>query len=88
MKPFEIIKDIFIVGGLEITNSRGGCIYLMNLGQLILIDIGASWGVDTPPLENEDSILAAASCYQIIYHLISSHTATNTAWNNIGLSKK
>ena len=46
MKPFEIIKDIFIVGGAEISDSRDGCIYLINLGELILIDTGAGWSVD------------------------------------------
>ncbi len=46
MKSFEIIKDIFIVGGPDITDGRDGCIYLMNLGELILIDTGAGWSVD------------------------------------------
>ena len=46
MKAFEIIKDIFIVGGPEITDSRDGCVYLLNLGELILIDSGAGWSVD------------------------------------------
>jgi glyoxylase-like metal-dependent hydrolase (beta-lactamase superfamily II) len=46
MKPFEIIKDIFIVGGLDITDSRDGCIYLINLEELILIDTGAGWSVE------------------------------------------
>lgn len=46
MKPYEIVKDIFIVGGPEITDSRDGCIYLFNLGELILIDAGAGWSVD------------------------------------------
>jgi glyoxylase-like metal-dependent hydrolase (beta-lactamase superfamily II) len=46
MKPYEITKDIFIVGGPEITDGRDGCIYLINLGELILIDTGAGWSVD------------------------------------------
>lgn len=46
MKPFEIIKDIFIVGGPEITDGRDGCIYLLNLGELVLFDTGAGWSVD------------------------------------------
>jgi len=46
MKPYEIIKDIYIVGGPDITDSRDGCIYLINLGELILIDTGAGWSVD------------------------------------------
>ncbi|MBM4351728.1 MAG: Zn-dependent hydrolase, partial [Deltaproteobacteria bacterium] len=43
MKPYEIIKDIFIVGGPDITDSRDGCVYLIHLGELILIDTGAGW---------------------------------------------
>jgi glyoxylase-like metal-dependent hydrolase (beta-lactamase superfamily II) len=47
MKPYEIIKNIFIVGGPEITDGRDGCIYLINLGELVLVDSGAGWSVDT-----------------------------------------
>ncbi len=46
MKPYEIDKDVFIVGGPDITDGRDGCVYLMNLGELILIDTGAGWSVD------------------------------------------
>jgi glyoxylase-like metal-dependent hydrolase (beta-lactamase superfamily II) len=46
VKPHEIIKDIFIVGGPDITDGRDGCVYLMNLGELILIDTGAGWSVE------------------------------------------
>jgi len=46
MKPSEIVKDIFIVGGPDITDGRNGCVYLMNLGELVLIDTGAGWSVE------------------------------------------
>ena len=46
MKPSEIVKDVFIVGGPDITDGRDGCVYLMNLGELILIDTGAGWSVE------------------------------------------
>jgi len=46
VKPSEIVKDIFIVGGPDITDGRDGCVYLMNLGELILIDTGAGWSVE------------------------------------------
>jgi glyoxylase-like metal-dependent hydrolase (beta-lactamase superfamily II) len=46
MKLFEIIKDIFIVGGPDLTDGRDGCVYLLNLEELILIDTGAGWSVD------------------------------------------
>jgi len=46
MKPYEIVKGIFVVGGPDITDGRDGCIYLLNLGELVLIDTGAGWSVD------------------------------------------
>jgi glyoxylase-like metal-dependent hydrolase (beta-lactamase superfamily II) len=46
MKPSEIAKDVFVVGGPDITDGRDGCVYLMNLGELILIDTGAGWSVE------------------------------------------
>jgi glyoxylase-like metal-dependent hydrolase (beta-lactamase superfamily II) len=46
MKPQEIIKDLFIVGGPDITDPRDGCVYLINIGELILIDTGAGWSVN------------------------------------------
>ncbi len=46
MEPSEIVRDIFIVGGPDITDGRDGCVYLMNFGELILIDTGAGWSVD------------------------------------------
>lgn len=46
MKPYEIVKDIFIVGGPDITDGRDGCVYLLNFGELILIDTGAGWSVE------------------------------------------
>ena len=46
MKAYEIIKDIFIVGGPEITDGRDGCVYLLGLEEPVLIDTGAGWSVD------------------------------------------
>ncbi len=46
MKPGEIAKDIFIVGGPDITDGRDGCVYLLSLGELVLIDTGAGWSSD------------------------------------------
>jgi glyoxylase-like metal-dependent hydrolase (beta-lactamase superfamily II) len=40
------MKDIFIVGGPEITDSRDGCVYLINMGELVLVDSGAGWSAD------------------------------------------
>jgi glyoxylase-like metal-dependent hydrolase (beta-lactamase superfamily II) len=41
MKPFEILSNIYIVAGPDITDSRDGRVYLLNLGELVLIDTGA-----------------------------------------------
>lgn len=46
MKSLIIVENIFIVGGPDITDGRDGCAYLMNFGELILIDTGAGWSVD------------------------------------------
>ena len=43
MKPFEITDNIFIIGGPEITDARDSCVYMLALGELILIDTGAGW---------------------------------------------
>ncbi len=47
MRPSEIVKNIFIVGGPEITDGRDGCVYLLNFRELLLIDTGAGWSIDT-----------------------------------------
>lgn len=46
MRASEIVKDIFIVGGPDITDGRDGCVYLINLGELVVIDTGAGWSID------------------------------------------
>lgn len=46
MKPYEITSDIYIVGGQDITDGRDGCIYLIHLEELVLIDTGSGWSVD------------------------------------------
>jgi len=45
-RPFEIHRGIYMVGGPEMTDGRDGCVYLLNLEELILIDSGAGWSVD------------------------------------------
>ena len=46
MGPQEIVKGIYQVGGSDITDSNDCAIYLMNLGDLVLIDTGAGSSVD------------------------------------------
>ena len=41
MDPFEISKNIYLVGSSEITDSRDCAVYLIDLGELILVDAGA-----------------------------------------------
>jgi len=45
MKPYEITKDIFIVGGPDITDDRDACVYVINLEELVMIDSGSGWSV-------------------------------------------
>jgi len=46
MGPKEIAKDIYLVGGADITDSKDCLIYLINLGELVLIDAGAGSNVE------------------------------------------
>jgi len=46
MKPIEIIKDIYLVADSDMTDSRDCSVYLLNLGELVLIDTGAGSSVD------------------------------------------
>jgi glyoxylase-like metal-dependent hydrolase (beta-lactamase superfamily II) len=46
MGPQEITKDIYLVGDSKITDSRDCSVYLLNLGDLVLIDTGAGPSAD------------------------------------------
>jgi glyoxylase-like metal-dependent hydrolase (beta-lactamase superfamily II) len=46
MGPIEIVKDIYLVGDSGMTDSRDCSVYLINLGELVLIDTGAGSSVD------------------------------------------
>jgi hypothetical protein len=50
MKPYEISRDIFLVGGPEITDGRDGCVYLINLGELIIMSKPPALPGDTQSL--------------------------------------
>jgi len=47
MKPEKIQEGIFVVGGADISDSRDCMVYLVDLGELVLIDTGAGPGVKT-----------------------------------------
>ena len=40
-QPFRVWKDIYIIGNAEISHPYDCCIYLLNLGNLVIIDSGA-----------------------------------------------
>jgi len=46
MGPIKIIKDVYLVGDSDITDSRDCSVYLLNLGELVLIDTGVGSSVD------------------------------------------
>lgn len=41
MKPKEIHNGIYLVGSSDMTDAKDCCVYLLNLGELVLIDAGA-----------------------------------------------
>ncbi|OPY74419.1 MAG: Metallo-beta-lactamase L1 precursor [Syntrophorhabdus sp. PtaU1.Bin058] len=47
MGPEEIVKGIYIVGSSDISDPKDCSVYLIDLGELILIDTGAGTGTET-----------------------------------------
>ena len=46
MGPREVTKDIYMIGGADITDPRDCAVYLLNLGELVMIDAGAGESYD------------------------------------------
>jgi glyoxylase-like metal-dependent hydrolase (beta-lactamase superfamily II) len=46
MGPREVTKDIYIIGGNDITDPRDGAVYIIDLGELVMIDAGAGASYD------------------------------------------
>jgi glyoxylase-like metal-dependent hydrolase (beta-lactamase superfamily II) len=46
MGPEEIIKGVYLVGGSDLTDPKDCSVYLLDLGELVLIDTGAGTSVD------------------------------------------
>jgi glyoxylase-like metal-dependent hydrolase (beta-lactamase superfamily II) len=46
MKSQEITKDIYLIGSSEITDPKDCCVYLLDVGELVLIDTGAGKSYD------------------------------------------
>ncbi|HPN98665.1 MAG TPA: hypothetical protein PLX88_08790, partial [Syntrophorhabdaceae bacterium] len=42
----KVTDDIYLIGDSEITDSRDCAVYLLDLGELVLIDTGAGLSVD------------------------------------------
>lgn len=45
-KPFKVYKDVYMVGGAELSHSYDCSIYLLDAGDLVLIDAGAGESFD------------------------------------------
>lgn len=46
MGPVEIVKDIYLVGSSDLTDPRDCSVYLLDLGELVLVDTGAGTSVN------------------------------------------
>jgi glyoxylase-like metal-dependent hydrolase (beta-lactamase superfamily II) len=46
MKPREIANDIYLVGNSDMTDSKDCSVYLLDFGELVLIDTGVGEGVN------------------------------------------
>ena len=46
MGPREVTKDIYLIGGADITDPRDCAVYLIDLGELVMIDAGAGASYD------------------------------------------
>jgi glyoxylase-like metal-dependent hydrolase (beta-lactamase superfamily II) len=40
-QPFQVGKDIYLIGSADISHPYDCCVYLLNLGDLIIVDSGA-----------------------------------------------
>lgn len=46
MEPKKITKEVYRIGGADITDARDCAAYLLDLGELVLIDIGSGMGLN------------------------------------------
>lgn len=40
-RPFRVWKDVYAIGGSDLSHPADCCVYLIDAGELILIDSGA-----------------------------------------------
>ena len=46
-KPFKVYKDVYMIGGAELSHPHDCYVYLLDAGDLVLIDAGAGEGFDS-----------------------------------------
>ena len=66
MGPREVTKDIYLIGGADITDPRDCAVYLLNLGELVMIDAGAGASYDEIVLNIEKLGLDSTKLMAII----------------------
>ncbi|MCJ7546489.1 MAG: MBL fold metallo-hydrolase [Deltaproteobacteria bacterium] len=66
MKPREVTKDIYLIGGADITDPRDCAVYIIDLGELVMIDAGAGSSYDELVLNIEQLGLDPAKLTTII----------------------
>jgi len=68
-QPFRIWQDIYIVGSAEISHPYDCCVYLVDAGELVLIDAGAGKGFN----RLVDNILALGFTSEKLSSIIVTH---------------
>lgn len=68
-EPFCIYQNIYLIGSAEISHPYDCCVYLVNVGELVLIDSGAGQSFDSLV----DNILALGLAPEKITTLIVTH---------------
>jgi glyoxylase-like metal-dependent hydrolase (beta-lactamase superfamily II) len=66
MGPREVTKDIYLIGGADITDPRDCAVYIIDLGELVMIDAGAGPSYDEIVLNIEKLGLDPAKLKTIV----------------------
>lgn len=83
-KPFEIHDGVYLVGSSTLTDPEDCCVYLVDIGDLVLIDAGA--GGSVPKILENVAILGKN--YQDITAVIATHCHFDHAGGISGLKEK
>ena len=68
-QPYQIWRDVYAIGGPDITDPEDCCVYLIDGGELALIDAGAGESFDTLV----DNILSLGFNPENLKTVIASH---------------